>query len=340
MQRLEIIRPELINILVVDDEQTIRDIVQDAMEFAGFKCRSAKDGVEALEIMTQQPFDVVITDIMMPHLNGIDLTRAIKERYSSDVIMMTGYVDNFTFEDSVDLGVSDFMQKPVGVRELIIRVKRVLRERALLSDRNTVTVKLNETLQNLRKSMDATVQAIAMTVEARDPYTAGHQRRVAELAVAVAEDMGMSSNMVEGIRMAGVVHDLGKISIPAEILSKPSRLSEMEYELVKEHSQTGYRILKDIEFPWPIARIVQQHHERIDGSGYPGNLRSGEILIEARIIAVADVVEAMASHRPYRASLGLSKALEEISTFRGKYYEMDVVDSCLKIFREKAFAFS
>lgn len=329
--------PDQIRILVVDDEVTLRDIVKDAMEFAGFECESAGDGVEALKIMESQTFDVVITDIMMPNMNGIDLTKQIKEKYTSDVIMMTGYVDNFSYEDSIDLGVSDFMQKPLGVRELIIRVKRVLRERELLRERNSVSMKLKDSLINLRKSMDATVQAIALTVEARDPYTAGHQQRVAELATAIAEEMDLPSNTIEGIRMAGIIHDLGKISIPAEILSKPSRLSSMEFELVKEHAETGYKILKDIDFPWPIATIVHQHHERIDGSGYPLGLKSNEIFMEAKIISVADVVEAMASHRPYRAALGLEKAQKEILSHRGKLYDNDVVDACITVLDKNNF---
>ncbi|MBU1775668.1 MAG: HD-GYP domain-containing protein, partial [Gammaproteobacteria bacterium] len=184
-----------------------------------------------------------------------------------------------------------------------------------------------------------TIGAISATVEARDPYTAGHEQRVAQLASAIAVEMGLSAEAVHGISLASSIHDLGKIRVPAEILSKPGKLSPIEYELVKIHSQTGYDIIKDIEFPLPIALMVLQHHERLDGSGYPQGLKDGQILLEAKIMGVADVVEAMSMHRPYRPGLGIDAALEEISRHRGVMYDADVVDSCVALFREKKFSF-
>lgn len=192
----------------------------------------------------------------------------------------------------------------------------------------------------LQRSMEATIQAMADTVEMRDPYTAGHQRRVAELAMAIARDMGLAEDQVRGVHLAGVVHDLGKIHIPAEILSKPGKLTNIEFELIKTHPEAGYEILKGIDFPWPIAQIVFQHHERLDGSGYPRGLKADEILLEARILTVADVVEAMASHRPYRPALGIERALEEIATNSGKYYDAQVARTCIGLFRDKMFAFT
>jgi putative nucleotidyltransferase with HDIG domain len=176
-----------------------------------------------------------------------------------------------------------------------------------------------------------------LTIESRDPYTAGHQQRVTQLVSALAQEMGLSEKEVEGVKMASLIHDIGKISIPAEILSKPGKLTEIEFSLVKTHAQAGYEILKDIEFPWPIAQIVLQHHERLDGSGYPLGLKDKKILLEAKIIGVADVVEAMASHRPYRPGLGIEKALEEISQKKGILYSPEVVDICIKLFTEKGF---
>ncbi len=187
--------------------------------------------------------------------------------------------------------------------------------------------------------MRGTIQAMAMTVEKRDPYTAGHQRRVANLARAIAKEMGLSKEQIAGIRMAGIIHDLGKISVPAEILSKPGELTKNEFEIAKEHAQVGYEILNEIEFPWPVAQIVYQHHERMDGSGYPNGLSGEDIILEARILGLADVVEAMASHRPYRPALGIDKALEEIQQNRGTLYDPEVVDACLKIFNKKGFKF-
>ena len=193
------------------------------------------------------------------------------------------------------------------------------------------------TFANLKKALQTIIQVMVSTVEARDPYTAGHQVRTANLACAIAEEMGLSADKIEGIRMGGSIHDIGKMSIPAEILSKPTKLSELEFALIKEHASTGYEMLKDVESPWPLAEIVHQHHERIDGSGYPQHLKGEEICLEARILGLADVVEAMASHRPYRASLGIDAALKEIEKNRGTFYDEAVVDACLKLFREKGF---
>jgi putative nucleotidyltransferase with HDIG domain len=193
-------------------------------------------------------------------------------------------------------------------------------------------------LDKIRTTLEATIQAIAATVEMRDPYTAGHEHRVAELAVAIAQEMGLSDHQIEGIRVAATVHDLGKIQIPAEILSKPRSLTDLEFSFIKNHPLMGYHILKDIDFPWPIAEIVLQHHERIDGSGYPNGLKGKRILLEAKIVAVADTVEAMASHRPYRAGLGIGAALDEITAGSGQQYDPKVVEACLRLFREKGFS--
>lgn len=186
----------------------------------------------------------------------------------------------------------------------------------------------------LRASLEDALQAIAATVEMRDPYTAGHQRRAAHLAAEIGRQLGLLEEQIHGIRLACIVHDLGKIHIPAEILSKPAKLSEIEFSLIKMHPQSGFDILKEIEFPWPIAQAVLQHHERLDGSGYPQSLKGDEIILESRILAVADVVEAMSSHRPYRPGLGIDAALEEIVRHRGARYDPDAVDACLKLFRE------
>lgn len=196
-----------------------------------------------------------------------------------------------------------------------------------------------ESIEKLRRTLEATVQAMAVTVESRDPYTAGHQRRVADLARAIAAEMNFSADRIDGIVTAAIVHDLGKICVPAEILSKPTGLTNLEFELIKTHPQAGYDILKDIEFPWPIARMILEHHERMDGSGYPKHLKGDEILMEARILAVSDVVESMGSHRPYRPTLGMGAAIEEIERNRGTFYDPDVVDACLRIFREKGYQF-
>jgi PAS domain S-box-containing protein len=196
---------------------------------------------------------------------------------------------------------------------------------------------LQDTLESLRKAIGTTIQVMVSAVETRDPYTSGHQTRSANLARAIAMEMGLPEDKIDAIRMAGSIHDIGKLSIPAEILSKPTKLSAIEWLLIKEHAQRGYEILKDVESPWPLAEIVHQHHERMDGSGYPRSLKGEEILIEARILSVADVVEAMASHRPYRPGLGIDAALNEIEKNSGIFYDATVADACLRLFREKGF---
>jgi PAS domain S-box-containing protein/putative nucleotidyltransferase with HDIG domain len=206
-----------------------------------------------------------------------------------------------------------------------------------VTERKEAEEKLESTLRNLRKTISGTIQAIIQVVERRDPYTAGHQRRVADLARSIATEMELSYDMIDGIRTAAMMHDIGKISVPAEILSKPGSLGQFEFGLIKEHSKTGYEILKDVEFPWPIAEIVYQHHERLDGSGYPRGLKGSDQLLEARIIALADVIEAIASHRPYRPSLGIEVALDEIKSRKGILYDPAVVDAALRLFEAKGY---
>ncbi len=196
------------------------------------------------------------------------------------------------------------------------------------------------TLERLRKAFGTTIQVMVSAVEVRDPYTAGHQLRVADLAQAIATEMDLPDDKIDGIKMAASIHDIGKLAIPAEILSKPTRLTEIEYTLIKEHSAKGYELLKDVESPWPLAQIVYQHHERINGSGYPQQLKDDKILIEARILSVADVVESMASHRPYRPALGIAAALDEIEKNSGILYDPMVAASCLRLFRERGYRFT
>ncbi len=191
----------------------------------------------------------------------------------------------------------------------------------------------------LKKTMDATIETMSKIIEAKDPYTSGHQQRVSQLATAIAKELNFSEDKVEGIRVASLIHDIGKIGLPTEILSKPGKLSDIESNLIREHSQIGYDILKSNDFSHPVANIILQHHERLNGSGYPNHLKGDEILLEAKIIGIADVVEAMSSHRPYRPALGIDAALEEISQNRGILYDSEVVDACLKLFKEKGFRF-
>jgi putative nucleotidyltransferase with HDIG domain len=209
-----------------------------------------------------------------------------------------------------------------------------------ITERKLLEEERIEGYNRIKKALHATVKSIAMLVETKDPYTAGHQERVSQLAKAIAKEMGLTEDRQDFVRTASIIHDLGKVSVPSELLSKPTKLSELEFNIIKVHSQAGYNILKDIDFPWPVADVVLQHHERMNGSGYPQHLPGETILLEARILAVADVVEAISSHRPYRPALGISVALDEIFKNRGILYDTNVVDACLKLFQEKNFAFS
>ncbi len=209
-----------------------------------------------------------------------------------------------------------------------------------VTERKHADERLQQSFRKLERAMESTIRAITLTVETRDRYTAGHQRRVTELACAIGREMGLSGDQVDGIRVAGLLHDIGKVYVPTEILSKPGQLNDVEFAMIKTHPQVGYDILKTIEFPWPIAKIVLQHHERLDGSGYRSGLQGEEILLEARILSVADVVEAMSSHRPYRMALGIDEALAEVSQNSGILYDAKVVDACSALFSDKGFVFN
>lgn len=198
---------------------------------------------------------------------------------------------------------------------------------------------LKKNHERLNMAFEGIIKVLSRTMALRDPYTAGHQERVSQLACAIADKLKLDAKTIEAIRMAALVHDIGKIAVPAEILVKPSSLSEIEFTLIKSHPKTAYDILSKIEFPWPIAEIVLQHHERLDGSGYPQGLKGEEILLEARILAVADVVEAMSSHRPYRPALGLEEAVRELLQGRGKIYDQKVVDACVELIKSGEFSF-
>jgi|694.fasta_scaffold37193_1 PAS domain S-box-containing protein len=206
-----------------------------------------------------------------------------------------------------------------------------------ISDRKRLEVALLKHHEQLKIALTNTVQVVTMITAVSDPYTSGHERRVAQLAVAIGKELRFSDPRLEGLKVAGHLHDVGKVACPTQILTKPGKISPIEYQLIQAHAQAGYDILHTMEWPWPVAEVALQHHERMDGTGYPNGLKGDEILLEARIVAVADVVEAMASHRPYRVGLGLEKALAEILQGRGTKYDAAVVDACLKLFNEQGF---
>lgn len=338
-------------ILIVDDEEPIQRLLSRLLDTKGYRCTTASDAAEARNSIKNETFDLILCDLNMPGEPGMDFIRyTIAEYPETAVVMVTAIDDHEIAETALKIGAYGYIIKPFEPNEVLINVANALRRRNLeIDNRNhrenleqmvaRRTIELQEILGKFQKTMEGIIQTMTLTVETRDPYTAGHQRRVADLACAIAKEAGLSENQILGIQMAGKIHDLGKISVPAEILSKPGRLSEIEYNLIKTHPQVGYDILKGIEFPWPIAQMIVQHHEMINGSGYPQGLSGEEIISEARILAVADVVEAISSHRPYRPALGIDKALDQISNNKGILYDPDIVNNCLALFSEKGFAF-
>ncbi len=336
------IREEKGKILILDDEAPVCRTLSRIVNKIGRECVTANSAEEAKELLKEESFDLILSDIRLPGESGLDFIRnTVAQDPDLAVIMITGVDDPEVVEEALELGVYGYIVKPFKVSEVLINISSALRRGQLEAEKkayqNTLEQTVAERTQKLREALTGIIQVVARTVEARDPYTAGHQQRVAELAAAIARMMGLSEESIEGVTMAGTIHDLGKIAIPSEILSKPTRLSEIEFELIKSHPQVGYDILSGIEFPWQVARMVLQHHEKLNGSGYPNGCSGEEILLESRILTVADVVEAMASHRPYRAALGIETALEEITKNKGLLYDSQIVEACLELFAQGGF---
>jgi len=271
-------------IMIVDDEEPIRRILGRLLKVNGNTCQLAANGAEARTLLRGQNFDLILCDIKMPGESGIDFLRYLLSEYpETAAIMVTAVDEPEVAETALKIGAYGYIIKPFKAKELLINVSNALRRQKLeienrhhrknleklVSER---TDALKNTMNDLQKAMYGTIEAMGLTVETRDPYTAGHQRRVAEIAGAIAIEMGLSEHQVEGVRIAGLIHDIGKISVPAEILSKAGKITEHEFGIIKSHPEVGYDILRKINFPWPISQIVYQHHERMDGTGYPQGL--------------------------------------------------------------------
>jgi putative two-component system response regulator len=321
------------SILVVDDEMALGGLLKDYLQMRGFSYTGASNAFEALLRLRKKKIDLVVSDIKMRGKDGIELMHEVhKEHPNMPFIIMTGYSQEYSYEDIINAGATDFIAKPFSLEELNGKILRIAREKDILS-------KFQQTLIRVKKLFANTVGALASTIGQNDPYTAGHQKRVGHLACAIAQEIGLAVERIEALRLAAFVHDIGKIGVPSGILTKPGKLMEIEMNLIRVHSQIGYNILEGVDFPWPIAEMVLQHHERLNGSGYPRGLVRHEILLEAKIIGVADVIEAVTSHRPYRPAFDLSTALEEIYQNKGVLYDEEIVDACIKLFAEKEFNF-
>ena len=352
-------KDRLLRVLMVDDSEDDVQLIIRELKKGGYDplYERVETGVAMQKALQEKQWDIVLCDYKMPKFNALSaITVFKKENIDIPLIIVSGAIGEETAVECMCLGAQDYIMKgnffrlcPAIARELKdaevrSKKKQVESERKAalealhqnIIERKQEEAELQQTLDSLEKAISATLQVMVSAVESRDPYTYGHQFRSANLACAIATDMGLAQEKMDGIRMAGSIYDIGKLSIPAEILSKPTNLTKVEIAMIKEHSRSGYEMLKNVESPWPLAQIVYQHHERMNGSGYPRNLKGDEIIMEARVLAVSDVVESMAALRPYRPALGIEVALEEIKRNKGILYDSAVADSCLRLFRENS----
>lgn len=347
------------DILVVDDNPANLRLLTDMLGQEHYSVRVASDGIQALKSVAARLPDLVLMDIRMPGMSGIDICMQLKqdERYRRlPILFLSALSDTDDKRRAFAAGGVDYITKPFQAEEVLIRVNThielsrsqqalqraydEMEERAEQKSRELVAAREAQfrMAEQLMSSFESTINAIALALEKRDPYTAGHQKRVAAITCTIAETLGFEKKAIDGLRLGAMIHDIGKIYVPVEILSRPGHISEAEFNVIKSHPEVGYDIIKGIDFPWPVAEMVRQHHERLDGSGYPFGLREPDITFDAKIIAVADVTEAMSSHRPYRAAVGIDAAIEEIDKNRKRLYDEVVVNAVLTLYRSGSLA--
>ena len=346
-----------LRVLMVDDSEDDVQLIIHELKKGGYNpvYERVETDTAMKKNLEEKQLDIILCDYEMPKFNAPSAIALLKEaNIDIPIIIVSDTIGEEKAIECMRLGAQDYIMKgnlsrlcPAIARELKdaeVRSKKkqaeFQREAALDALRQNITehklaeAKLQQTIDNLKNVIDASMQVMVSAVETRDPYAYGHQLRSTNMACAIATDMGLDEEKKDGIRMAGGIYEIGNLRVPVEILSKPTKLSNIEISLIKEHARNGYEMLKNVGSPWPLAEIVYQHHERMNGSGYPRNLKGDEILMESRILAVADVVESMSSRRPYRPALGIEVALEEIEKNKGILYDNVVVDTCLKLFRE------
>jgi putative nucleotidyltransferase with HDIG domain len=360
------------SILIVDDEESILNSFQRILADEDYEVHTVNNGSEGLNKLrsAQKPYSVIVSDQRMPEMSGVQFFAQAKDIFPDAVrILLTGYADSDAIIDAINKGgVHLYFTKPWREEEILLHIKQSLSKVEILAEnkrlvelikiKNQELIKLNKTLEkkandrtndllaqteklkdSYKKSqliLDGIVKTLSKIVETRDPYTSGHEDQVAKIACKIAKEMKLTEEQVSSIYISATLHDIGKISVPSEILTKPSVLTNLERAIIKTHCKVANDILANIEFPYPVAEIIYQHHERMDGSGYPRGLKGDDIALEARIIGVADVIDAMASYRPYRPALGVDAAIEEITKFKGVTYDSSVVDACLKIYKRTA----
>lgn len=359
-------------ILIVDDEDSILNAFKRILADENYDVHVANSGLEGLNKLRSatKPYSIIISDQRMPEMSGVQFFAKAKEIFPDAIrILLTGYADSDAIIEAINKGgVHLYFTKPWHEEEILLHIKQSLSKVEILAENKRLvelireknkeltelnkaleqkalektndlliqTEKLKESYQKSQIIMDGIVRTLSKIIETRDPYTAGHEDQVAKIACKIAREMKLPEEQISFIHIAATLHDIGKICVPSEILTKPSALNNLEKAIIKTHCKVANDVLANIEFPYPVAEVIYQHHERLDGSGYPRGLRGNEIALEARIIGVADVIDAMASYRPYRPALGVDAAIEEIVKYRGITYDPDVVDACLTVYKKTA----
>jgi putative two-component system response regulator len=332
-------------LLIIDDNQLNVETLSDYLE-TDYKVHGALTGPDALSLVLDCKPDLILLDIMMPFMDGFEICRRLKDdpvTKDIPVIFITGKGDEADIAQGFNLGAVDYITKPFHISEIRTRVdnhlnfkyaNETIRQRNLILEEQ-----VREKNADIKKMLEATIRAMSQMFENNDPSTAGHQQRVAKLATDIAKKLKLSEDQVESIRIAGLIHDIGKIRIPDSILSRPGPLLPSEYELIQIHPQVGYDLVKHIPFPWPVAEFILQHHEKLDGSGYPQGLKGDDIHLESKIICVADVSEAMNSHRPYRPALGIDITEGELINNKSILFDPQIVDICMSLISDKNYNF-
>ncbi len=330
-------------ILIVDDNSTNIDLLVSSLK-ATYRLGIAKNGFKAIDYALKYLPDLILLDVMMPEMNGYEVCKHLKADSSTKnipVIFITALTETGHKTRGFEVGGVDYITKPFNADEVTARVKTHIslkKMRETLKNQNIfLEERVKEKTAEIQEMLSATIQTMAVMIDVRDPYTAGHQRRVAKLACAIAKKLSLSKDAIHTIQIAGVLHDIGKIRIPTSIINRPGKLLDVEFQMIKIHPKVGYDILKNIPSPWPFAKVVLQHHEKLDGSGYPAGLKNDEIMTEAKILTVADVAEATSSFRPYRPAFNIDYSLEELLKNKDKLYYGKAVDACIELFRKDNF---
>jgi putative two-component system response regulator len=310
------------NILIVDDEPLIRDLLESTMEMTDYSCSFAENGKQALEVLAGQSFDVVVTDIDMPVMNGIELAKIIKSDFTADVIVMTGQIHSYHYDEIISLGASDFVEKPFSPREMTLRVSRVLRERSLKQSAERAH-------EELKDSYIDSIHRLVMAAEYKDEDTGDHIVRIGKYCSLLAKKLNLSKEFIETIRYAAPMHDIGKIGIPEIILLKPGKLTDDEFDIIKTHTLIGARLLSKSKsnILQMAHEIALNHHEKFNGKGYPHQLKGTDIPVAGRIVAIADTFDALTSKRPYKDPYPKEVTYDILKKERGEHFDPDILDA-------------